>query len=213
MADTNVKMACVKYEPVLEDYLEGVLDEAGAEAARRHLQDCAGCSAALDRATGSVRLLQILEPSAGAGCSIHAKCDGADSFQGAGADRRTRGLLATGGGLGVAIRSDGDAGCGRVAFVRYRLDSLCATQHAIGSFHRRQSICARAGQGSRNWGRSSNDGGGNKPCQTIKRGTKLQLWCFSSFCWVWCLAESAITCGAFARPASSRRIRSRLATR
>lgn len=63
MADTNVKMACVKYEPVLEDYLEGVLDEAGAEAARRHLQDCAGCSAALDQATGSVRLLQILEPS------------------------------------------------------------------------------------------------------------------------------------------------------
>ncbi len=63
MADTNVKVACVKYEPVLEDYLEGALDEAGAEAARRHLQDCAGCSAAFDRATGSVRLLQILEPS------------------------------------------------------------------------------------------------------------------------------------------------------
>lgn len=63
MTDTNVKMACAKYEPVLEDYLEGVLDEAGAEAARRHLQDCAACSEALDRATGGARLLQILEPS------------------------------------------------------------------------------------------------------------------------------------------------------
>lgn len=66
MADTNVdvKMACAKYEPVLEDYLEGVLDEAGAEAARRHLQDCAGCNGAFDRASGSVRLLRIAEPTA-----------------------------------------------------------------------------------------------------------------------------------------------------
>lgn len=63
MVDTNVKMACAKYEPVLEDYLEGVLDEAGAEAARRHLQDCEACSAALDRAADSVRLLRIAEPS------------------------------------------------------------------------------------------------------------------------------------------------------
>ena len=63
MADTNVKMACVKYEPVLEDYLEGELDEAGAEAARRHLQDCAGCSAAFEQAAGSVRLLRVAEPT------------------------------------------------------------------------------------------------------------------------------------------------------
>jgi len=63
MADPNVEMACAKYESVLEDYFEGVLDAAGAEAARRHLKDCEGCSAALDRATDSVRLLQILEPS------------------------------------------------------------------------------------------------------------------------------------------------------
>ena len=63
MVDTNVKMACAKYEPVLEDYLEGVLDEAGAEAIRRHLQDCTACSAAFDRAADSVRLLRIVEPS------------------------------------------------------------------------------------------------------------------------------------------------------
>lgn len=63
MVDSNVKVACAKYEPVLEDYLEGVLDEAGAETARRHLQECAGCSAALDRAADSVRLLRLAEPS------------------------------------------------------------------------------------------------------------------------------------------------------
>jgi predicted anti-sigma-YlaC factor YlaD len=53
----------MKYEPVLEDYLEGVLDEAGTEAARRHLQGCAGCSAAFERAAGSVNLLRMAEPS------------------------------------------------------------------------------------------------------------------------------------------------------
>jgi hypothetical protein len=63
MADTNVKTACSKYEPVLEDYLEGVLDQAGAEAAGRHLQDCAGCSSAFEHAAGSVKLLRIGEPS------------------------------------------------------------------------------------------------------------------------------------------------------
>ena len=65
MADTNVRTACAKYEPVLEDYLEGVLDQDGAEAARRHLQNCAGCNAAFEQAAGSVKLLQIAEPSEG----------------------------------------------------------------------------------------------------------------------------------------------------
>jgi predicted anti-sigma-YlaC factor YlaD len=64
MRDTNAREACPRYEPVLEDYLEGVLDEAGAEGVRRHLQDCAGCSGAFERASDSVRLLRIAEPTA-----------------------------------------------------------------------------------------------------------------------------------------------------
>ncbi len=63
MTDTNARTVCLRYEAVLEDYLEGVLDEAGTEAVRRHLHNCAGCGAALDRAAGSVRLLRIVEPS------------------------------------------------------------------------------------------------------------------------------------------------------
>jgi anti-sigma-K factor RskA len=62
MTDTNARKACLRYEALLEDYLEGVLDEAGAKAVKRHFDDCSGCSAALDRAAGSVRLLQMAEP-------------------------------------------------------------------------------------------------------------------------------------------------------
>src|ERR1700739_530092 len=65
MRDTNASETCPRYEALLEDYLEGVLDEGGAEAARRHLQECAGCSAALDQAVRSVRLLRSVEPTAG----------------------------------------------------------------------------------------------------------------------------------------------------
>jgi predicted anti-sigma-YlaC factor YlaD len=64
MTDTNTSTACLQYEALLEDYLEGVLDEAGAETARQHLLDCAGCKGAFDRASGSVRLLRIAEPTA-----------------------------------------------------------------------------------------------------------------------------------------------------
>lgn len=64
MRDTNASEACPRYEALLEDYLEGVLDETGAETVKRHLQDCAGCSAALDQAVSSVRLLRSVEPTA-----------------------------------------------------------------------------------------------------------------------------------------------------
>jgi anti-sigma-K factor RskA len=70
MPDTNVKAACAKYEPVLEDYLEGVLDQAEAEAARQHLQVCAGCAAAFEQAAGSVKLLRIAEPSGAPGAAF-----------------------------------------------------------------------------------------------------------------------------------------------
>lgn len=64
MTDTNTRTACLQYEALLEDYLEGVLDEAGAETARRHLRDCAGCNEAFERASGSMRLLRTTEPTA-----------------------------------------------------------------------------------------------------------------------------------------------------
>ncbi|HEY6903112.1 MAG TPA: zf-HC2 domain-containing protein [Candidatus Acidoferrales bacterium] len=64
MTDTNTRMACPQYEALLEDYLEGVLDEAGVETARHHLRECAACSEAFDRASDSVRLLRIGEPTA-----------------------------------------------------------------------------------------------------------------------------------------------------
>ena len=43
------KNACVKYEALLEDYLDGALDATEAEAAEEHLQSCEPCRAALDR--------------------------------------------------------------------------------------------------------------------------------------------------------------------
>lgn len=63
MTDTNTRTACLQYEALLEDYLEGVLDETSAETARRHLRECAGCNEAFDGASGSVRLLRIAEPT------------------------------------------------------------------------------------------------------------------------------------------------------
>jgi|SRR5690348_53232 len=64
MTDTNTRTACPQYEALLEDYLDGALDEAGAETARQHLRDCAVCRGAFDRASSSVRLLRIAEPTA-----------------------------------------------------------------------------------------------------------------------------------------------------
>lgn len=61
---TDTRTACLQYEALLEDYLEGVLDEDGAETAKRHLRDCADCNAAFERASASVRLLRIAEPTA-----------------------------------------------------------------------------------------------------------------------------------------------------
>jgi hypothetical protein len=70
MTDTNTGTACLRYEALLEDYLEGVLDEAGAETARRHLRDCAGCNGVFERASGSVHLLRIAEPTAAPGVAF-----------------------------------------------------------------------------------------------------------------------------------------------
>jgi anti-sigma-K factor RskA len=59
--------ACTKYEAILEDYLNGALDSVESRAAEAHWRDCAGCRAALDQASASVRLLRFAGSSAGPG--------------------------------------------------------------------------------------------------------------------------------------------------
>jgi anti-sigma-K factor RskA len=58
---------CTKYEAMLEDYLDGALDATESRAAEAHWRDCAGCRAALDQASASVRLLRFVGESAGPG--------------------------------------------------------------------------------------------------------------------------------------------------
>jgi hypothetical protein len=66
--DTGFKTtACTKYEALLEDYLGSTLDAAQSMAAEQHWRDCAGCRAALQEASASVRLLRLAGPSAGPG--------------------------------------------------------------------------------------------------------------------------------------------------
>jgi anti-sigma factor RsiW len=55
--------ACLSYEVWLEDYLSGDLGSADAKKVDEHLESCAGCRAALDRASASARLLRVLEPA------------------------------------------------------------------------------------------------------------------------------------------------------
>ncbi len=59
--------ACIEYEAILEDYLDGALDSAKLRAAETHWRDCAGCHAALEQASASVHLLRLAGPSAGPG--------------------------------------------------------------------------------------------------------------------------------------------------
>jgi predicted anti-sigma-YlaC factor YlaD len=54
--------ACLKYEAVLEDYLEGQLNASDLKDLGEHLKSCAGCREALALAEGSVQLLRIVEP-------------------------------------------------------------------------------------------------------------------------------------------------------
>jgi anti-sigma factor RsiW len=53
--------ACLEYEAKLEDYLGGQLSGADARDLAGHLQRCEPCSAALEDARASVRLLQLAE--------------------------------------------------------------------------------------------------------------------------------------------------------
>jgi anti-sigma factor RsiW len=53
--------ACSEYEAKLEDYLGGQLSGDDARELTEHLQLCEPCSAALEDARGSVRLLHLAE--------------------------------------------------------------------------------------------------------------------------------------------------------
>ncbi len=54
--------ACLKYEAMLEDFLEGQLNASDLKNLRAHLGECAGCRDALETAQGSVPLLRLAEP-------------------------------------------------------------------------------------------------------------------------------------------------------
>jgi predicted anti-sigma-YlaC factor YlaD len=51
--------ACAEYEALLEDHLGGALAGLDAKDTAEHLERCAGCRAALEKATASVRLLRV----------------------------------------------------------------------------------------------------------------------------------------------------------
>jgi anti-sigma factor RsiW len=55
--------ACTGYEASLEDYLNEELNRTDAERVRRHAESCERCSAGLERAMASTRLLRAAEPS------------------------------------------------------------------------------------------------------------------------------------------------------
>jgi len=55
--------ACSAYEARLEDYLSGQLSGADSSEVAEHLKACGACSAALEEARASVRLLALAERS------------------------------------------------------------------------------------------------------------------------------------------------------
>ena len=68
-AESNY-LACIQYEAMLEDHLQGVLRGPEAATLAEHLQSCVGCRAALEDATASARLLAIAEPAADRGAGF-----------------------------------------------------------------------------------------------------------------------------------------------
>lgn len=62
MTNQSSNSACLKYEVVLEDYLEGQLSASDSKDLGAHLAACTGCRDALALAEDSVRLLRVAEP-------------------------------------------------------------------------------------------------------------------------------------------------------
>lgn len=54
--------ACPGYEARLEDYVGGQLSNAEMQQVAEHLKSCGACSAAVDDAAATVRLLRFAEP-------------------------------------------------------------------------------------------------------------------------------------------------------
>jgi anti-sigma factor RsiW len=59
--------ACIEYEAMLEDYLDGALDTTSARKVADHLSACEGCSHALADATEASQFLRLAEPVADPG--------------------------------------------------------------------------------------------------------------------------------------------------
>jgi predicted anti-sigma-YlaC factor YlaD len=58
-----VSGACSAYEAMLEDYLDGALDNAGSRWLTDHLKGCVGCSHALEAASAASQWLRQAEPT------------------------------------------------------------------------------------------------------------------------------------------------------
>jgi len=66
MADReSTTAACMKYEALLEDYLNGDLSESLARDAAEHWRDCTACSEALEQAQASLRLIRFAAQPSG----------------------------------------------------------------------------------------------------------------------------------------------------
>jgi anti-sigma factor RsiW len=63
MTNQSSNIACLKYEVLLEDYLEGQLSSSQLKELGEHLTECSGCHEALATAEESVLLLRIAEPT------------------------------------------------------------------------------------------------------------------------------------------------------
>lgn len=61
--DADVNSACSEYEAKLEDYLGGQLTGSDAKSVADHLAQCRQCSAAVELAAASARLLALAEPA------------------------------------------------------------------------------------------------------------------------------------------------------
>jgi anti-sigma factor RsiW len=62
MTNQSNSNACLKYEAVLEDYLEGQLNASRLKELGEHLDGCAGCRDSLAIAGESVPLLKLAQP-------------------------------------------------------------------------------------------------------------------------------------------------------
>jgi anti-sigma-K factor RskA len=62
MKNQSSSDACLKFEPVLEDFLEGQLNASDVKDLRTHLAECDGCRGALADAEESLPLLRLAQP-------------------------------------------------------------------------------------------------------------------------------------------------------